>query len=115
MGKTFSVFHWNNLFQKRFFFKIKMNSLARSTIMARRFFGTGQVLRAEVHPVFAKLKGTQQLYQKDNGLVIHLRAGTRDKVYFYFYCCAFWRHSWNCQYLVQDGHERTIIPSKIAV
>merc|ERR1711913_216894 len=71
---------------KKFFSIFKMNSLARSAIMARRCFSTGRALRAEgeVHPVFAKLKETQQLYQKDNGLVIHLRAGTRDKAYFYF-------------------------------
>merc|ERR1711874_224805 len=87
MGKYFLSFIGITSFKKGFFSNIKMNSLARSTFMARRFLGTGRVLRAEageVHPVFKKFKETQQLYQKDNGLVIHLRAGTRDKAYFYF-------------------------------
>jgi len=64
-----------------------MNSLARSTFMARRLLSTTAVQsERQVHPVFHKLKATQQAYQQDNGLVIHLRAGTRDKVVFYFTC-----------------------------
>ena len=50
-----------------------MNSVARSTVMARRFFGTGRVLRSEpteVHPVFKKHKALQQQFQQDNGLVV---------------------------------------------
>merc|ERR1712080_83654 len=85
--KHFLSFIGITWFKKGFFSKIKMNSLARSTMMARRLFSTARVLRAEageVHPVFKKLKATQQLYQQANGLVIHLRAGTRDKAYFYF-------------------------------
>jgi hypothetical protein len=60
-------------------------SLARSTFMARRLLSTTAVQsERQVHPVFHKLKATQQMYQKDNGLVIHLRAGARDKGLFYF-------------------------------
>merc|ERR1712060_856461 len=65
--------------------QFKMNSLARSTFMARRLLSTTAVQsERQVHPVFQKLKSTQQMYQKDNGLVIHLRAGARDKALFYF-------------------------------
>merc|ERR1712179_81664 len=86
MGKTYSVFLGINLVKKLFFLKSKMNSVARSTVLGRRFFGTGRVLRSEpteVHPVFKKHKVLQQQFQQDNGLVIHLKAGARDKVYFY--------------------------------
>ena len=49
--------------------------------MAKRLLSTTAMQsERQVHPVFLKLKETQQLYQKDNGLVVHLRAGTRDKV-----------------------------------
>merc|ERR1711862_948283 len=85
-SQTYSVFLGVNLVKKLFFLKSKMNSVARSTVLARRFFGTGRVLRSEpteVHPVFKKHKVLQQQFQQDNGLVIHLKAGARDKVYFY--------------------------------
>merc|ERR1711971_716484 len=65
--------------------QFKMNSLARSTFMARRLLSTTAVQsERQVHPVFKKLKATQQMYQADNGLVIYLRAGARDKALFYF-------------------------------
>ena len=49
--------------------------------MARRLLSTTAVQsERQIHPVFLKLKETQKMYQKDNGLVIHLKAGTRDKV-----------------------------------
>merc|ERR1711971_822708 len=82
--QTFSVFPWINLVQKRSkLSKFKMNNLARSAIIPRRCFGTGQALRDEVHPVFKKFKAVQQQYQQDNGLVTHLKAGPRDKANFY--------------------------------
>ena len=53
-------------------------SLARSTFMARRLLSTTAVQsERQVHPVFHKLKATQQLYQKDNGLVVSILGMTR--------------------------------------
>ena len=53
--------------------------------MARRLLSTTAVQsERQIHPVFLKLKETQKMYQKDNGLVVHLRAGTRDKVLRFF-------------------------------
>ena len=53
--------------------------------MAKRLLSTTAMQsERQVHPVFLKLKETQQLYQKDNGLVVHLRAGTRDKALSWF-------------------------------
>ena len=54
--------------------------------MARRLLSTTAVQsERQIHPVFLKLKETQKMYQKDNGLVVHLRAGTRDKVLRFFF------------------------------
>ena len=53
-------------------------SLARSTFMARRMLSTTPVQSERaVHPVFHKLKATQQMYQKDNGLVVSILGMTR--------------------------------------
>ena len=53
--------------------------------MARRLLSTTAVQsERQIHPVFLKLKETQQLYQKDNGLVVHLKAGARDKALLWF-------------------------------
>jgi len=41
--------------------------------MARRLLSTTAMQsKGEVHPVFHKLKATQQAYQKDNGLVVSI-------------------------------------------
>ena len=41
--------------------------------MARRLLSTTAVQsERQVHPVFQKLKSTQQMYQKDNGLVVRI-------------------------------------------
>ena len=41
--------------------------------MARRLLSTTAVQsERQVHPVFKKLKATQQMYQADNGLVVRI-------------------------------------------
>jgi len=60
-----------------------MNSLARSTFMARRLLSTTAVQsERQVHPVFHKLKATQQAYQQDNGLVVSILGMRKPLIYY---------------------------------
>lgn len=43
-----------------------------------------QPFNAQVKKCASDVPVHEQMYQKDNGLVIHLRAGARDKGLFYF-------------------------------
>ena len=49
--------------------------------MARRLLSTTAVQsEGQVHPVFQKLKATQQMYQKDNGLVVSILGMTKPLI-----------------------------------
>ena len=53
--------------------------------MARRLLSTTAVQsEGKVHPVFHKLKATQQAYQQDNGLVVSILGMRKPLIYYVF-------------------------------
>ena len=51
--------------------------------MARRLLSTTAVQsERQVHPVFHKLKATQQAYQQDNGLVVSILGMRKPLIYY---------------------------------
>ena len=73
---------------KRMLFVNRLGVRLLST-SARRGFATS-VSRQEVHPNYARMKEQSKLYQINNGLLIHEKAGLRDTVLYKFILVCTW-------------------------